>query len=94
MYIITANVQAHGQAGFTALNFGLTVPLVASLNFEKPPCPLVPCSALLCDFDHLTCFVTGLFAFEFLLMKDFVLPLVEEDYGCFQFNKLLFRNDT
>jgi len=43
----TANVQAQGQAEFTALSFELPVALVSMMNFEKPPCPLVPCSALL-----------------------------------------------
>jgi len=46
---LTQNVQAQGQAGFTALSFELTVALAAMMNFEKPPCPLVPCSALLCN---------------------------------------------
>ncbi len=50
------NVQAQGQAGFTALSFELPVALAAMMNFEKPPCPLVPCSALLGDFNHLFLF--------------------------------------
>jgi hypothetical protein len=44
------NVQAQGLAGFVPLDFDLSVNLAVRLNFEKPRCPPVPCSALLYFF--------------------------------------------
>ncbi len=41
-------VQVQGQAEFTALSFEPPVALVAMMNFEKPPCPLVLFLAAFC----------------------------------------------
>jgi hypothetical protein len=56
------NVQAQGQAEFAALSFELPVSLAAMMNFEKPPCPLVPCSALFGDFCRLV-IIFSIFSF-------------------------------
>ena len=40
--------QAQGQAGFIALSYELPMKVAAMMGFEKPACPLVPCSDLLC----------------------------------------------
>ena len=45
------NDQAQGQAGFTARSFEAPTAFEKMMDFEKPPCPLVPCSALLANYD-------------------------------------------
>lgn len=49
-YLSLPNVSAQGQARFAATNCDLPEPLAAKLDFEKPRCSLVPCSALLCIY--------------------------------------------
>jgi hypothetical protein len=44
------NGLAQGLAEFALLNFDLPLSMAAIINFEKPRCPPVPCSALLCVF--------------------------------------------